>query len=70
MCRLKWFYHPYTFTPQNDRLDEKTQKTTFVSSVYAHFEELAGVLSSFPTSVHDNGEESCTRCYALIKRTL
>ena len=24
MCRLKWFYHPYTLTTQNDRLDEKT----------------------------------------------
>ena len=33
------FYHPYTFAPQNDRLDEKTQKITFV---YARFEELPG----------------------------
>ena len=42
MCRLKWFYHPYTLTPQNDRLDGKTQKIPFVCSVYARFEELAG----------------------------
>ena len=42
MCRLKWSYHPYTLTPQNYRLDEKTQKTTFVCSVYARFGELAG----------------------------
>ena len=42
MRRLKWFYHPYTLTPENDCLDEKTQKITFVCSVYARFEELAG----------------------------
>ena len=36
------FYHPYTLAPQNDRLDEKTRKITFVCSVYARFEELAG----------------------------
>ena len=42
MCRLKWFYRPYIPTPHNDRLDEKTQKNTFVCSVYACFEELAG----------------------------
>ena len=39
MCRLKWFYHPYNLTPQNDRLDENTQKITFVCSIYARFEE-------------------------------
>ena len=33
---------PHTLAPQNDRLDEKTQKITFVCSVYARFEELAG----------------------------
>ena len=42
MCQLKWFYHPYTLTPQNDRLNEKAQKITFVCSVYARFEEFAG----------------------------
>ena len=41
MCSLKWFYHPYILTPQNDRLDEKTQKITLVCSIYARFEELA-----------------------------
>ena len=36
------FYHRYTLAPQNYRLDEKTQKITFVCSVYARFEELIG----------------------------
>ena len=54
MCPLKWFYHPYTLTPQNDHLDEKTQKITIVCSVYARFEELAGFISSFSTSLRQN----------------
>ena len=35
------FYHPYILAPQNDHLDEKIQKITFVCSVSARFEELA-----------------------------
>ena len=42
MYRLEWFYQPYILTPQNDRLDEKNQKSILICSVYACFEELAG----------------------------
>ena len=33
MCRSKWFYHPYTLTPQNDRLDVAIMACIFVSYI-------------------------------------
>ena len=41
------FYHPYKVAPRNDRMAEKTQKITFVCSVSARFEELAGFSAVF-----------------------
>ena len=48
MCLKRRFYHPYTLSPHNDRLDEKTSKVTFVCSVYARFEEVAEFFNHSP----------------------
>ena len=60
------FYHPYTLAPQMNRLDDKTQKTTFVCSVYARFEELARFEAVFkPLSVKTGLDfaQVATRCF-------
>ena len=40
MCRLKWFYHLYTLTPQNDRLDVAIMACIFIFVIYGHFKSL------------------------------
>ena len=37
MCQLKWFYHPYTLTPQNDCLDVAIMPCILVFVVYGRF---------------------------------
>ena len=37
MCRLRRFYHPYTLTPQNDRLDVAIMACILVSVIYGRF---------------------------------
>ena len=37
MCRLKWFYHPYTSAPQNDRLDVAIMPSILVLVIYGRF---------------------------------
>ena len=37
MCRLRRFYHPYTLTPQNDRLDVAIMACILVFVIYGRF---------------------------------
>ena len=37
MCRLKWFYHPYTLTPQNDGLGVAIMPCCLAFVIYVRF---------------------------------
>ena len=37
MYRLRRFYHPYTLTPQDDRLDVAIMPCCFVFVIYGRF---------------------------------
>ena len=66
MCRLKWFYHPYTLTPQNDRLDVENSEEHLRLLRLCPFCTVGRVLSSSSTSLSKNAAELLRGCYSLI----